>query len=100
MLQACQPGRLSNQTVSPNQRLKEITAILAGGGYFFFMIITMSVANAIMRYIASTIEIILPPPFLKGVANRPSTTCCKYYSIIFQQKDESSLTIQRVQAAS
>jgi len=54
---------LSNQTVGPNYWLKEITAILARGGYFFFMIITTSVANAIMRYIASTIEIILPPPF-------------------------------------
>ena len=50
------------------------------------MMSTTSVANATIKYIASNVDTI-PPPSRKEVANRPSTTCYAYYSIIFQAEN-------------
>jgi hypothetical protein len=46
MLEACQPCRSSNRTVSHKEEIK-ITASFGQGGYFAFMINTINVANAI-----------------------------------------------------
>ena len=81
----CLTERLARITLLRNNRKP-----WRGSGYFCFMMSTTSVANATIKYIASNVDTI-PPPFLKGVANRPSTTCYAYYSIISRLKIETSM---------